>query len=111
MQSAVRTPLCHQLRHTFARRLTEKGMPIDSLAKLLGHSDLNTTQLYIDGANPAVREDFLQAMQSLDLLFQTDVCLQGDLLQAPFPPAARDDRPNPEMVIAKLQHHRDAVRT
>ena len=86
-------------------------MPIDSLAKLLGHSDLNTTQLYIDGANPAVREDFLQAMQSLDLLFQTDVCLPGDLLQAPFPPATRDDWPNPEMVIAKLQHHRDAVRT
>ena len=86
-------------------------MPIDSLAKLLGHSDLHTTQLYIDGANPAVREDFLQAMQSLDLLFKTDVCSPGDLLQAPFPPATRDDRPKPEMVIAKLQHHRDAVRT
>jgi site-specific recombinase XerD len=28
---------CHQLRHTFARRLAERGVPIDSLAKLLGH--------------------------------------------------------------------------
>jgi site-specific recombinase XerD len=31
---------CHQLRHTFARRLVEQGMPLLSLAKLLGHTDL-----------------------------------------------------------------------
>jgi integrase/recombinase XerC len=37
---------CHQLRHTFARRLAEHNMPIDSLAKLLGHANLQTTQCY-----------------------------------------------------------------
>ena len=57
---------CHQLRHTFARRLTEHGMPIESLAKLLGHSNLQTTQLYIDGADPTLRRDFQVAMTSLD---------------------------------------------
>jgi site-specific recombinase XerD len=56
---------CHQLRHTFARRLVEHDMPVDSLAKLLGHNDLQTTQLYIEGANPTVRRDFDQAMQNL----------------------------------------------
>jgi site-specific recombinase XerD len=53
---------CHQLRHTFARRLAEQKMPIDSLAKLLGHADLQTTQRYIDGADPGLRTDFLRAM-------------------------------------------------
>jgi len=53
---------CHQLRHTFARRLAEQKMPIDSLAKLLGHADLQTTQHYIDGADPGLRTDFLRAM-------------------------------------------------
>lgn len=31
---------CHQLRHTFERRLAELKMPIESLTKLLGHNDL-----------------------------------------------------------------------
>lgn len=53
---------CHQLRHTYARRLAEQAMPLDSLAKLLGHSSLQTTQLYIDGVDPTVRRDFEQAM-------------------------------------------------
>ena len=53
---------CHQLRHTFARRLAEQKMPIDSLAKLLGHKDLQTTQRYIDGADPGLRDEFLRAM-------------------------------------------------
>lgn len=55
---------CHQLRHTFARRLAEQKMPIDSLAKLLGHNGLQTTQRYIDGADPSLRADFTQAMAS-----------------------------------------------
>jgi site-specific recombinase XerD len=56
---------CHQLRHTFARRLAERGVPIDSLAKLLGHRSIQTTQLYIDGADPTVRHDFVQAMEKI----------------------------------------------
>jgi integrase/recombinase XerD len=57
---------CHQLRHTFGRRLTEHGLPIDSLAKLLGHTRLETTQRYIDGADPTVRHDFTVAMAHLE---------------------------------------------
>ena len=55
---------CHQLRHTFARRLVEQALPVQSLAKLLGHSSLQTTQLYIDGADPSLRQQFLQAIQN-----------------------------------------------
>lgn len=53
---------CHQLRHTFARHLIEQEMPVTSLAKLLGHTHLSTTQLYLEGANPQLRRDYLAAM-------------------------------------------------
>ena len=97
----------HQLRHTFARRLAEQHMPIDSLAKLLGHNDLHTTQGYIDGAAPTVRRDFEQAMARLTC--QPD--LQGHL-PAPalsvagsaLTSAPRDERPDPEVILNSLNY-------
>jgi len=52
---------CHQLRHTFARRLAEGDMPVGSLAKLLGHAQVETTQVYIAAANLDVRAAFTEA--------------------------------------------------
>lgn len=57
---------CHQLRHTFARRLAEERMPTESIGKLLGHSQLATTQRYIAGADPDLRDDFLENMARLE---------------------------------------------
>jgi site-specific recombinase XerD len=57
---------CHQLRHTFARRLAEQEMPIESLAKLLGHAQVQTTQVYTAGANPKLRDAFAKAMAQLE---------------------------------------------
>jgi site-specific recombinase XerD len=56
---------CHQLRHTFGRRMTEQEMPIESLAKLLGHAQVQTTQIYTSGADPKLRQTFAQAMAQL----------------------------------------------
>lgn len=56
---------CHRLRHTFARRMAEARMPLPSLSHWLGHSQLKTTQVYIDGANPDVRADYQAAMSSV----------------------------------------------
>ena len=56
---------CHRLRHTFARRMAEARMPLPSLSHWLGHNQLKTTQVYIDGANPEVRADYQQAMSAL----------------------------------------------
>jgi site-specific recombinase XerD len=56
----------HQLRHTFARQLTEAGLPIASLGQLMGHAHLSTTQLYTAGADPAVRQAYQDAMTRLN---------------------------------------------
>jgi len=55
----------HRLRHTFARQLVEAGMQPASLSRLLGHQQLSTTQLYIDGANPALRQAYQEAMERI----------------------------------------------
>lgn len=53
---------CHQLRHTYARHLVEHALPVTTLSKLLGHACLSTTQIYLTGADPQVREAYTAAM-------------------------------------------------
>jgi site-specific recombinase XerD len=55
----------HQLRHTFARQLTEGGMPLTSLGKLLGHAQVTTTQIYTAGADPKLAQAYQTAMTRL----------------------------------------------
>lgn len=62
------TLTCHQLRHTFARRLAEQHMPIESISKLLGHSQIETTQRYTAGADPKLQAEFEAAMAQLELV-------------------------------------------
>lgn len=52
----------HLLRHTFGKRLADKGIPLDRIAKLMGHSDINTTAIY---TMPSL-EDLRQAVELLD---------------------------------------------
>jgi len=56
----------HQLRHTYARQLTEAGMPITSLGKLMGHSQIGTTQIYTSGADPKLAEAYQSAMRRVE---------------------------------------------
>jgi len=61
-QQADVTLTPHQLRHTFARQVTEAGMPLTSLSKLLGHAQITTTQIYTAGADPHLAAAYQQAM-------------------------------------------------
>lgn len=56
----------HQLRHTYARQLTEAGMPITSLGKLMGHAQITTTQIYTARADPDLSQAYQTAMRHLE---------------------------------------------
>lgn len=53
---------CHQLRHTFACQLVEHDLPVTTLAKLMGHASLSTTQVYLAGVDPHARQAYQDAM-------------------------------------------------
>lgn len=48
----------HTFRHSFAVYCLKHGMNLRSLQKILGHSSLNTTQVYLDIVGKDIKEDF-----------------------------------------------------
>ena len=53
----------HLLRHSVATTLLERGMPIDQIQKFLGHSKLETTQIYAESTTEMIRESYQQALK------------------------------------------------
>lgn len=46
-KTEIKTDYCfHSLRHGFASRLAQLGVPIITISKLLGHSNISTTMIY-----------------------------------------------------------------
>ena len=51
----------HLLRHTVATFLLEKGMPLEQIQKFLGHSRIETTQIYAESSTEMMKEGFKKA--------------------------------------------------
>lgn len=56
----------HDLRHTFATRLIERGIPSEIVSKLLGHNNLNTTARYVN-TNSQTARAAVMALESIAL--------------------------------------------
>ena len=50
----------HRLRHTFATLMLEGGCDIYSLSKMMGHSDIKTTTIYLAASVEHLREQILK---------------------------------------------------
>ena len=50
----------HLARHTFATMSLSKGVPIESVSKMLGHTNIRTTQIYARFTNKKIEHDMEQ---------------------------------------------------
>lgn len=50
----------HTMRHSFATNLMANGMHIYELSRLLGHSSIATTQMYLHASDPQLKESYLK---------------------------------------------------
>jgi len=51
----------HLLRHTVTTFLLEKGMSLEQIQKFLGHSKLETTQIYAESSTEMIKDSYQQA--------------------------------------------------
>lgn len=85
----------HQLRHTFARQLTEGGMPLTSLGKLMGHAQVSTTQVYTAGADPELAQAYQTAI--------TRLAGQSLPVDQPAEPSSPAPVPRPVLAIPSVE--------
>jgi integrase/recombinase XerD len=52
----------HLLRHSVATTLLERGMPLEQIQKFLGHSKLETTQIYAESSAEMIKASYQRAM-------------------------------------------------
>ncbi len=63
----------HCGRHTFAIMALNHGMPIESVSRILGHSNITTTQIYARITMKKLNDDFLRLEHGLNSKFSINV--------------------------------------
>lgn len=61
----------HLARHTFATMTLSKGVPIESVSKMLGHTNIKTTQLYARITDKKIEHDMNQLAGKLTVFSDT----------------------------------------
>ena len=56
----------HLARHTFATMSLSKGVPMESVSKILGHTNIRTTQIYARITNKKIEHDMEELADKLD---------------------------------------------
>lgn len=56
----------HQSRHSFGTLLLSAGIPIESISKMMGHSNISSTQIYARVTDDKISEDMDKLMERRD---------------------------------------------
>lgn len=51
----------HMLRHSFASHMVQNGADLNAVKEMMGHSDIASTQLYLNQKNHKIKEEYLKA--------------------------------------------------
>jgi integrase len=70
----------HRLRHTLATLAVNRGMPLESIAALLGHRSLSMTMVYARIGNRTVQQEYSQVSQHLEELSRAVMPNKGELI-------------------------------
>ena len=63
----------HVGRHTFATIALNRGMPVESLSRILGHTNIRTTQIYAKITDKKISADMAALSDSLSAV-EADIC-------------------------------------
>ena len=63
LRTRIRLANPHRFRHCFASDMVRAGMSLPALMQLMGHSDINTTLLYVQISRRDVWREYTQAVQ------------------------------------------------
>ena len=69
----------HRLRHTLATLAVNRGMPLESIAALLGHRSLSMTMVYARIGNRTVQQEYTQVSHHLDEISRAVIPNKGEL--------------------------------
>jgi integrase len=69
----------HQLRHTLATRMINRGMSLEAIAALLGHRSMRMTLMYARISNRTVAEEYFRVTQAVEASYESGEPLPADL--------------------------------
>ena len=61
----------HQLRHTLATRMINRGMSLEAIAALLGHRSMRMTLTYARISNRTVAEEYFRVTQAVEASYES----------------------------------------